>query len=202
MTGATDGIGKEYVKWLTQRNYRVVAIGRNSDKLAETVKIHPELVTPYQLDFTTIKMDPESVTQHWELMKEAVSTTGGELKLGGVVNCVGMAHFCPYFDLSLEKVDQIHRTNIDSLHLMLQILLLQAKLDRTPNPFFVNISSVASQYPSPRSSVYGATKAYLSNMIAAVSQEESNTTFLDVKPHYVTTKMVGNMKDWDTASPS
>ena len=124
----------------------------------------------------------------------------GDSRIDGLINCVGMAHFCTYHKLPLSKIQHIHKTNIDSLHFMLQFLGRANSL-LSSQPFFLNISSIAALYPSPYSSVYGATKAYLSNALIAISQEQPTTTFLNLQPHYVTTKMVGNLRDWDTASP-
>ena len=81
-----------------------------------------------------------------------------------------MAHYCKYESLSLEKISQINQTNLGSFHFMLQILHHHSKADIVPEPFFINISSIASKCPSPYSSVYGATKAYLSNAMAALCQ--------------------------------
>ena len=67
--------------------------------------------------------------------------------------------------------------------------------------FFVNISSITARHPDSYSTVYAATKAYISNLIEGVSQEGKNTTFLDVRPWFVKTKMVNNQITWDTALP-
>lgn len=58
-----------------------------------------------------------------------------------------------------------------------------------------------ANHPYKYSSLYSASKAYLSNFIQVLSEEEKNITFLDVKPWYVKTKMVGFQDTWDTVDP-
>jgi hypothetical protein len=34
-----------------------------------------------------------------------------------------------------------------------------------------------------------------------VSEEDKSIIYLDLKPWYIKTKMVGNLRSWDTANP-
>ena len=68
-------------------------------------------------------------------------------------------------------------------------------------PFFINISSIVARHPHEFSTVYAATKAYMSNLIQGVSQENKKQVFLNVEPWFVKTKMVNYQKTWDSAAP-
>jgi len=41
----------------------------------------------------------------------------------------------------------------------------------------------------------------MSNLIATITKEQSTVTYLDVKPWYVKTKMVGYQNTWDSVEP-
>ena len=120
----------------------------------------------------------------------------------GIINSVGTAHFSSYESLSLSKINQINNINVNSLHYLLKLQKnLQKNKFMKDETFFVNISSITARHPHSYSTVYAATKAYISNLIEGVSQERKNTTFLDVRPWFVKTKMVKNQNTWDTALP-
>lgn len=94
-----------------------------------------------------------------------------EFKIVGLINSVGVAHFSKYEALTVSEVAKIHNTNINSLHFMLRTSDKLAEINLIgEKPFFINISSVVAQQPLKYSTVYAATKAYLSNLIKGVSQ--------------------------------
>lgn len=49
VAGATDGIGKEYVKLLSKQ-YKVLGLGRNTKKLEELQLLSPN-ISVFQIDF-------------------------------------------------------------------------------------------------------------------------------------------------------
>ena len=119
-----------------------------------------------------------------------------------MINCVGMAHFSPYNKLTFSEISRINNTNINSLHFMLKLQnLLKKNRLMTERPFFINISSIVARHPHEFSTVYAATKAYMSNLIQGVSQENKKQVFLNVEPWFVKTKMVNYQKTWDSAAP-
>jgi short-subunit dehydrogenase len=123
-------------------------------------------------------------------------------KLLGIVNCVGTAHFSAYTDTSDNQINTIHNVNINSLHFLLRLNQhLQAKQATEDSQFFINISSVTARQPFKYSLVYAATKAYLSNLIEGMQQEQEKMVFLDVQPWFVKTKMIAYQQSWDSVDP-
>jgi short-subunit dehydrogenase len=197
VTGATDGIGKAFATYLTHRNYYVLAIGRSELKLASLKSELTDIAT-IRTDFSDSLLDPAVFAGVVNRLKEEIGA--GEVK--GIVNCVGSAHFSRYSSLNHPDIDNLHNTNINSLHFMLRLSQeLRHTSSLKENQFFINLSSVVAKIPNKYSSIYSASKAYSSNLISAVSLEEKEVTFLDVQPWYVRTKMVSYRNGWDTVEP-
>jgi short-subunit dehydrogenase len=132
-----------------------------------------------------------------------VQRLAGETKVVGIVNSVGMAHFSPLSSLPPPEITALLNTNLSSLHLLLQLQLdLQSKNLLGDSPFFINVSSAVATKPNPYSAVYSACKAYLSNLLETARMERPTVTFLDVRPWYVKTKMVGYQSTWGSVEPS
>jgi short-subunit dehydrogenase len=77
---------------------------------------------------------------------------------------------------------------------------------------FVNVSSGVDVHPNRYSSIYSATKAYLSNLMKTITLEQNsvtkkdqhqdiNTHFLNLTPLYIRTKMIRYLKEWDVVEP-
>ena len=126
----------------------------------------------------------------------------GDCRLKGIINCVGSAHFSQYYNTSIGEIAKINQTNIQSIHYLLKLLYSCKESDCLSNEaFMINVSSAVAKYPNKYSSVYAATKAYHSNLIQIVAKEDRSITFLNLTPWYVSTKMVGYLKSWDTVNP-
>ena len=65
----------------------------------------------------------------------------------------------------------------------------------------INISSASAHYPLKYSSVYSASKAYMSNLMKAYGKENPNQTILNIEPWYVKTKMIRYRDEWDSVPP-
>jgi short-subunit dehydrogenase len=77
---------------------------------------------------------------------------------------------------------------------------------------FLNVSSGVDAHPNKYSSIYSATKAYLSNLMKTITLELNSVTkkdqnqdinmyFLNLSPLYIRTKMIRYLKEWDVVEP-
>ena len=149
ITGATSGIGEALVKQYQEANHKVIACGRNAEKLAYYEE--HQLVTPLRFDIT----DAMAVNRASESVDELDIL---------ILN----AGDCEYIDdaqhFDGELFARIINTNLTSMGYVLSALL--PKLKRGGQLVFV--SSSVTLLPLSRAQAYGASKAgldYLANTL-------------------------------------
>lgn len=123
VTGATSGIGEVLCKELISASASVVAIGRNQSKLTQLSALSPQIQT-LPLDLTELNTYPETL-----------SLIG---KLDGMVCSAGIyeTNLMRYF--SVDKHDQIMRTNLTAPIALVNELLKQRKLNTGASIVFLS----------------------------------------------------------------
>lgn len=179
ITGASGGIGKEFVALLTKEEIdQVWVITRNEDKLKQLKKAYGSKVIPMVLDLTK----PEAMDQIKDrLLQEEVVVTY-------LINNAGLAKMGRYNDFS---VDEIQKT------IMLNCTV-PVCLTTTCIPFMVrgskilNISSASSFQPLPYLNLYASTKVFERHYSRALNRELKSLgiTSTAVCPSWVDTDML------------
>lgn len=136
-----------------------------------------------QADFTNTKETYEHVAKNLQ-----------GYEIGVLVNNVGLSYPHPQYFIEMEKTDSkinddLINCNIFSVTNMCK-LVLPGMLERRKG-VIINMSSTASQIPSPLLTVYSATKAYIDKFTADLSAEyqKKGITIQSVQPGFVATKM-------------
>ena len=145
VTGATSGIGETLCRELIASGAHVLAIGRNENKLAQLRALSPNVQT-MALDLTEPTTYP--------------SALAGITQIDGVVCSAGIyeTNLMRYF--SVEKHDQVMRTNLTAPLAMINELVKQRKLNRGASIVF--LSSILGPITGLVGSVsYAASKAAL-----------------------------------------
>lgn len=189
VTGATDGIGKEYCKQFSQLGFNIILVSRTQLKLtavAEELKqLNPTILTH------TIEFDFQKKTTVDEYEK-TFSNLQNKFDISILVNNVGILNRGFFKDYSIEYVRDVINVNILSQAMMTKVLI-NKMLARKTKSAIINLSSFGCTFPMVLSSVYSSSKIfndYLSRAIEA-ENKETNLDLLSVRPLYVATPMTG-----------
>ncbi|OZJ05259.1 hypothetical protein BZG36_01947 [Bifiguratus adelaidae] len=169
ITGASDGIGKEFAQQLAQKGFNLLLVSRTASKLQtiaeELTAKHGIEVETYAMDFA--KGDPEDYLKLATMMQE--------LQIGVLVNNVGTNHDIPtaFVDESDKVIQDIIEVNINSALRMTKLVLPQMVGRR--NGLILNLGSFSGLVAAPYLSVYSAGKAFLSTFSQALGHELEGT---------------------------
>ncbi|MCP1198322.1 SDR family NAD(P)-dependent oxidoreductase [Notoacmeibacter sp. MSK16QG-6] len=161
ITGGSRGIGAAIAKRIASDG-ATVAIAYRSDKTSAenviaTLAEHGSEAKAFAVDIAK----PESCEQ---LVRDCIETYG---QLDIVVNAAGVAEYRP-----LEKTDADHYRALFDTHVLGTLSLTRAAASAMNNPGrIVHFSSRLMDSPMPGSSVYAASKAAVSVLTLALSQE-------------------------------
>ena len=165
ITGASSGIGACFARALATRGRPLVLVARSKDKLealkAEIAAKHPQRVEVVEQDLSL----PGAAERLAAILKER----GVVVDL--LVNNAGFGAHGEFWKLPLARQLEMLRLNIVALteltHLLLPAMLAQRRGG------VINISSTASFQPIPYTSVYSASKAYVTSFSMGLAEEVS-----------------------------
>lgn len=155
VTGASDGIGKQFAIQLAKKGLNVLLLARSSvkmDKIIEDCSEFKVEVIKATFDFDTTK------DSDWKALTTKIEGLG---EISVLINNVGVSHDFPvsFLDEDRFKCDTINRVNIDATLRMTRIVLPHMITKR--HGLVLNIGSMLGQVPSSLLSVYSASKAYV-----------------------------------------
>ncbi len=153
VTGASSGFGEAIARRFARDGARVIVSARRAERIEALATELGERVLPLPLDVT----DRAAVEQ-------ALASLPAEFaEVDVLVNNAGLAlGLGPSHRASLEHWDQMIATNVRGL-LYVTRALLPGMVARDRG-HVVNISSVAAFYSYPGANVYGATKAFVTQL--------------------------------------
>ena len=162
VTGASSGIGQQCAVSLSEQGAKIIAIGRNEERLSETIaqlnKNSDHL--KYSLDLT----DYEKVTQWFNDAKEAFGT------VDGVVNAAGISPTIPFRAVSPEKMQEAFNINVIAAMNFTKLLCKPSTINKE-GASIIFISSVMGNYGEMGKSLYGMTKGALTAGIKSLALE-------------------------------
>jgi hypothetical protein len=163
ITGASSGIGACFARALAARGRNLVLVARSKDKLEALAR---NLAAPSSLRIEIIDQDLS--------VEGAAARLAAILKQRGVavdllVNNAGFGAHGEFWKLPLDRQVKMLHLNIVTLT-ELTHLLLPAMVERRSGGI-INVSSTASFQPVPYTSVYAATKAYVTSFSMGLAEE-------------------------------
>lgn len=161
ITGASSGLGKEYINAIIAQYPSVDAfwlVARRKDRLKEIAEEHPDkTIAAISLDLAK----EESLRLFEQLLKE----NNPEIKV--LVNAAGYGKGVDFFSSQNEVMADMIDLNCRALTVVTR-LCLPYMLD---DSLVLNVSSIAAFAPIPRMSVYCGTKSYVSFFSKALHDE-------------------------------
>ncbi|MCX6535295.1 MAG: SDR family oxidoreductase [Actinobacteria bacterium] len=163
VTGASSGIGQEIAVQLAMSGVSLVVVARRADRL-ESLAARFKNVEVIVADLSTT----DGVAQ-----VEARIVDSSKTPIDLVVNNAGFGSSGLMHEIDLERLSREIHVNI----LALTRLSHAAVKAMVPNGrgYLLNVSSVASFQPGPGSTVYSATKAYVTSFTEALHEELRGT---------------------------
>jgi 17beta-estradiol 17-dehydrogenase / very-long-chain 3-oxoacyl-CoA reductase len=152
ISGASDGIGKEFAMQLAKKGYNVVIMARSKDKLeqvAQSVKEAGKEAIVIPFDFSTTE------DSKYQDLKKKIDALNIEV----LVNNVGVSHDFPvgFLDEDPAIVERIMQVNCHSMMRMTRLVVPKMVTNR--KGLVLNIGSFAGKVPSGLLAVYAASKA-------------------------------------------
>ncbi|MGG0238137.1 SDR family NAD(P)-dependent oxidoreductase [Bacillus rhizoplanae] len=164
ITGATSGLGYEFVKLFANDGYNLILVARNSEKLEEIKK------SIRNVEVTVISQDLSLPGAAKEIYEE-VEKRGMEVDV--LVNNAGIGLFGKFDEIDIQKQLNMIHLNVNALTELTYYFL--PKMKQRNSGKVLNIASTAAFQPGPLMAVYYATKAYVLSLSEALIEELSNT---------------------------
>ena len=155
ITGASSGIGREMARILAGMGYELVITARRGDRLEE---LKNELSVPCKT-VTADLSDRETPARLFEDNRDA------EI----LINNAGFGVFGAFDIAALSREEQMLDVNIYALHTLTKLFTTEFK--KRGRGRVLNVSSSASFFPGPMFSSYYASKAYVTRLSLAISEE-------------------------------
>jgi len=189
ITGSTDGIGKAYAFELAKKNFNIILISRNAEKLNE---VADELIRKFdQIQVKTIAFD--FTNANLADYEATIFSVLNQLEVGLLVNNVGMSYEYPerldMIDGGIKRVSDI--TIINTLPAtFLSTFVLKQMVTRNRG-IIINVASAASYHTMFYWAIYSATKKYICWLSSIMRKEYANTGIIiqTVCPMLVATKL-------------
>ncbi|CAI2169038.1 101_t:CDS:2 [Funneliformis geosporum] len=165
ITGASDGIGKEFACQLAAAKFNVLLISRTELKLQN---LSNDIESKYQVESKTYAMDfAKGDKKDYENLKEII----GKLNVGVLINNVATNHEIPTpFILETDEViNNIVEVNVAGFLRITKIVL--PRMISSNRGLIINVGSFSGMVPTPYLSVYSASKAFMSTFSAALGTE-------------------------------
>ena len=167
ITGASEGIGEAFARQFAQEGWNVVLAARTESKLRKAASDLEEL---YHVQTHVICVDLTQQTAP-EYVLDCVKSL--QINIEALVNNAGCGFSGQFMDVSLEQYRHLVDLNIQAV-LGLTHLFLPAMV-RQKQGMIINVSSTASFQPLPNSSVYAATKAFVTSLTETLWIETKGT---------------------------
>lgn len=163
VTGASGGIGECFARALAKRRQNLIIVARSQEKLdtlaRELQGVHGVKAIPVTSDMTETGAAQRLV----KVLHER------QLEINLLINNAGFGVQGEFWSIPLERQLQMLRLNIQAL-VELSHLLIPPMVERKAGGI-INVSSTASFQPLPYTSIYAATKAFVTSFSTGLAEE-------------------------------
>jgi short-subunit dehydrogenase len=167
ITGASSGIGLEMAKILASKNYNLILVARNLDRLQS---IKNDLEAKYSSKVKIVRKDlslsGNAEAFYHEIKKE-------KLEVEYLINNAGIGNYGNFIETSLQEELNMIELNIASVVTLTK--LFSQDMVKRGSGNIMNIASLLSFLPFPYYSVYSATKSFVLAFSETVNAELEGT---------------------------
>jgi len=187
VTGASDGIGREYAIQLAKKGFNVLTVARNETAL-KSVTDEIASGTQGKAQSKTVVLDV-SKSDHpgWEQLQQVLS----EIRVSVLVNNVGKSHAHPVYFAEAEssELSDIIAINVNATVRITRMVL--PGMVKQQNGLVLNIGSFSGIVPSPMLATYSGAKAFIDTFSTALAEEVQKDGIIVqcINPYFVVSKM-------------
>lgn len=164
ITGASSGLGYEFVKLFSKDNYDLILVARNVKRLEEIKNQFPSV---------NIMLFPKDLTKP-NAVKELYSEIKAQnLNIDVLINNAGFGLLGEFDKLDIDKEINMINLNVSALTELTYYVLKEMKQRNEGK--ILNVASIAAFAPGPLMAVYHATKAYVLSFSEALAEDLKET---------------------------
>ena len=179
LSGATGGLGREFLKQILNENIdEVWAIARNEQKLSELQEQYGDKVISLPIDLSEMK----------GIEKLAYRLEEKRPQIAYLINNAGLARMGKYSEFSLEEIDKTINVNCKAPVMLARLCIpYMVKGSR-----ILNTSSASAFQPNPYINLYAASKVFERHYSRALNVELEGTgiTSVAVCPGWIDTELL------------
>ncbi len=179
ITGATGGLGKEFVRIHAEKDGDLVLVGRNPQKLAQ---LQQDVQNKYHVKAMTIAVDFTEFDAAEQIFNELQKAN---VQVDYLINNAGLGGQGTFLQRTMEQDINMAKVNMIVPTKLMKLILPQ--MVKRGSGRVLNVSSSAALIPGPLQAEYYATKAYFTSLSNALWYELKDTGVT------VTTLMPGAM---------
>ncbi|PFE48292.1 SDR family oxidoreductase [Bacillus cereus] len=167
ITGATKGIGLEFVKIFAGHSYNLVLVARDETLLEQQAE---NLIRDYGMQVNTFAGDLGNYTTV-ESLHRYLKNEGIDIDI--LINNAGAGGFGLMTEVDIQKEMEYLQLNMISLTYLTR--LFADDMVKRKQGKILNVASLAAFQPVPRMSMYGASKSYVLSFSEAIAEEMKGT---------------------------
>ena len=181
ITGASTGIGQEFVHEFARRKCDMVLVARSERRLQE---LSEEVNPSGNLDIHICAEDlgdPDSPRRIYEYCARK------ELRVGLIVNCAGFGFAGDYASMPLTELQEMVQVNVAAMALLVRLFIPDMIAEKKGG--IINISSVGGFQGVPFLGLYSATKSFIITLSESLHEElgDKGIKVVVVCPGYIDT---------------
>ncbi|KAK3307357.1 uncharacterized protein B0T15DRAFT_501875 [Chaetomium strumarium] len=177
ITGASDGLGKEFAEQLAAKGFNLVLISRTQSKLDDLARALTLRWTGFQAK--TLAMDySQDNDADYQRLAELISG----LDVGILINNVGQSHSIPVPFLETARDELQNIVTINCLGTLKTTQVVAPKLVERKRGLILTMGSFAGVMPTPYLATYSGSKAFLQHWSSSLASE--------LQPHGVDVHLV------------
>ncbi|RKF83940.1 Very-long-chain 3-oxoacyl-CoA reductase [Golovinomyces cichoracearum] len=188
VTGASDGLGKEYAIQLAQKGFSLILVSRTASKL-ETLST--EISQKYVGSGIQIKTMAMDFSENREEDYASLEALIEDLDIGILVNNVGQSHSIPVPFILTPQKEMMDIIGINVTATLRVTKIVAPGMARRKRGLILTMGSFGGLLPTPLLATYSGSKAFLQQWSTALGSElkSSNVDVQLVISYLVTTAM-------------
>jgi short-subunit dehydrogenase len=167
ITGASEGIGKEFALQLARQKKNLILVARNSTKL---LKLEEHLIDLHGIDVKVVAYDL-SKQDAADFLFQKCQELG--LKVECLINNAGFGYLGDFLNQDQDDLEQMLNLNMVTPAKLCRLFLPAMIEDRSGG--IINVASTAAFQPAPGFAAYSATKSFVLSLSEALWGELSGT---------------------------
>jgi 17beta-estradiol 17-dehydrogenase / very-long-chain 3-oxoacyl-CoA reductase len=191
ITGASDGIGKEFALQLARKGYNLLLISRTQSKLeslASEIKSSSSKSGGKGVEVSTFAMD---FAQNNEADYALLASVLEPLDVGVLVNNVGLSHSIPVSFLDTDEKEMNDIITINVLGTLRITKIVAPKMAEKKRGLILTMASFGGVFPTPYLATYSGSKAFLQHWSVSLAAElaPKNVHVQIIQSHLVVSAM-------------